>query len=267
MRSAPAGPVPIVSAPPQLAAALARPEDAALFVDFDGTLAPIVDDPDQARPLPGSVDLLERLADRLAVVGVVSGRPVSFLADHLPSGLALAGLYGLESLVAGERHDHDLGGSWREVIEDLSAHADAAGPAGMRVERKDLSITLHYREHPEMAEDVAAWAKVEAARSGLEARPARCSWELHPPIAVDKGSAVLDLAGPASTICFIGDDRGDLPAFAALDDLATRGRTVLRVAVLSEEADPDLLAAADLVVEGPAGVQALLTDVLEHLPA
>jgi trehalose 6-phosphate phosphatase len=257
---------PAVSVPPDLAAALARPADVALFVDFDGTLAPIVDDPDAARPLPGSVDLLDRLAGRLGVVGVVSGRPVSFLQAHLPDSLALAGLYGLESLVGGRRRDHGQGGCWREVIEDLGAHAEAAGPSGMRVERKDLSITLHYREHPGIEDEVAAWAAAEAGRSGLEARPARRSWELHPPIAVDKGTAVADLVGAATMVCFIGDDHGDLPAFEALDHLATAGAASLRVAVDSDELDPDLLAVADLVVEGPAGVQALLAEFLALLP-
>lgn len=266
MSSAPAGPVPTASAPPALLSALDRPDDVAVLVDFDGTLAPIVDDPETARPLPGSVDLLERLAARLAVVGIVSGRPLSFLQHHLPAGLALAGLYGLESLVGDERQDHSGGGVWREVIQDLGAHAEAAGPPAMRVERKDLSITLHYREHPEIADEVAAWAAAEAERSGLQARPARRSWELHPPIAVDKGTAVRNLVGSAATVCFIGDDHGDLPAFDALTDLAAEGRTTIRVAVLSPEVDPDLLAAADVVVDGPLGVQALLADLLAHLP-
>jgi trehalose 6-phosphate phosphatase len=249
-----------------VASAFSRPHDVALFVDFDGTLAQIVDDPDGARPLPGSVDLLERLAGRLGAVGVISGRPVSFLQAHLPDSLALAGLYGLESLVAGERGHHGQVGCWREVIEDLGAHAAAAGPSGMRVERKDLSITLHFREHPELEDEVAAWAAAEAARSGLEARPARRSWELHPPIPVDKGTALLDLVGSATTVVFIGDDHGDLPAFSALDRLAASGATVLRVVVKSAEVDAELMAAADLVVDGPGGVEALLGQALAMLP-
>jgi trehalose 6-phosphate phosphatase len=257
---------PDVSVPPELTSALSRPGEVALFVDFDGTLAPIVDDPDSARPLPASVNLLDSLASRLGVVGVVSGRPVSFLQAHLPDTLALAGLYGLESLVAGQRRDHGQGGCWREVIEDLGAHAEAAGPSGMRVERKNLSITLHYREHPGIEDEVAAWAAAEAGRSGLEARRARRSWELHPPIAVDKGTAVFDLVGTPTMVCFIGDDHGDLPAFKALDHLAAAGATSLRVAVDSDEVDAELLAAADLVVDGPAGVQALLAELLALLP-
>jgi len=267
VKSVPADLDETVAVPTPLATALDRPEEVALFVDFDGTIAPIVDDPDAARPLAGSVDLLDRLAGRLGVVGVVSGRPVSFLQAHLPESLALAGLYGLESRVAGRRRDHGQGGCWREVIEDLGAHAEAAGPADMRVERKDLSITLHYREHPEIEDEVGAWAAAEAARSGLEARPARQSWELHPPIAVDKGTAVADLVGPATTVCFMGDDHGDLPAFVALDRLAEAGASTLRVVVDSDEVDADLLAAADLVVDGPGGVQSLLAGILALLPA
>lgn len=254
------GPLPVT-----LVDGLDRPQDLAVLVDFDGTLAPIVDDPARARPRSGSVALLRRLAEEIGLVGVISGRPLTFLAHHLPAGVALAGLYGLETMVDGERRDHGQGGCWREVIQDLAAHAEAAGPSGMRVERKELSITLHYREHPELADAVGEWAAAEATRSGLDARPARCSWELHPPIPVDKGTAVRELVGEATTVCFIGDDLGDRPAFDALDELGREGRAVLKVAVDSEEADPGLLDTADLVVDGPAQVEALLASLVERL--
>jgi trehalose 6-phosphate phosphatase len=77
---------------------------------------------------------------------------------------------------------------------------------------------------------------------------------------------LLDLVGSATTVVFIGDDHGDLPAFAALDRLAASGATVLRVVVESEEVDADLMAAADLVVDGPVGVEALLGQALALLP-
>ena len=266
MKDGAPGAQPHVAVPAAFADALAEPEAVAVFVDFDGTLAPIVDDPDQARPSAAVVDLLARLADQVGVMAVVSGRPVSFLQEHLPPTVAMAGLYGLESVVDGIRHDVDQSGSWREVIADLATHAEAAGPSGMRVEGKDLSITLHYREHPEAADAVARWAAAEAKRSGLEARPARQSWELHPPIPVDKGTAVLELAAEAGAVCFIGDDHGDLPAFAALDEIGRDGGLTLRVAVHSEELDPDLAASADLLVAGPPGVEALLADMVSHLP-
>ena len=70
---------------------------AALFVDFDGSLAPIVDDPASAVPLPAAVDACTRLAARLGRVAVVSGRPVAFVRHHLPDpAIVVVGEYGLE---------------------------------------------------------------------------------------------------------------------------------------------------------------------------
>ena len=66
-----------------------------LLTDFDGTLAPIVDDPGAARPLPGASDVLEQLGGVLLDVVVVSGRPVEFLTAHLPASISIVGLYGL----------------------------------------------------------------------------------------------------------------------------------------------------------------------------
>jgi trehalose 6-phosphate phosphatase len=245
---------------------LADPAGAGLFVDFDGTLSEIIDQPDLAQPAEGSAALLDQLAGKLGRVGVLSGRPVGFLEPFFPSSVLLAGLYGLESVVAGVRRDHPLGGSWREVIDDVASSSIAHGPAGMHVEEKGLSLTLHYRTHPELEEEVRTFASRQGARSGLQVRPARMSVELHPPIAVDKGTALLELAKGLSTVCFVGDDLGDLPAFDALDQLAERSVSVVRVGVRSPEESAELVERADVHVEGPVGVRALLTELLEALP-
>ena len=128
----------------------------------------------------------------------------------------------------------------------------------MAVEPKGLSLTLHYRERPEIEPAVVDWAAAQAARSGLVMRRARMSVELHPPIAADKGTAVEDLVADHEAVCFVGDDRGDLPAFDALDRLEARGMEVLRVAVASAEVPSDLIERADLVVDGPTAVLDLL---------
>lgn len=237
---------------------LGDPARSGLFCDFDGTLSEIVDEPDLARPAPGTPELLGELAAHLGVVGVLSGRPVSFLEPLFPRSVLLAGLYGLETLTGGVRRDHPSGGTWREVIDDVASSSIAHGPAGMRVEEKGLSLTLHFRTHPEIAEEVRVFAEKQGARSGLQVRSARMSYELHPPIAVDKGTALLELTGELATACFIGDDVGDLPAFDALDQLERRGVTVVRVAVRSTEESPELIERADVRVDGPAGVFALL---------
>ena len=67
-----------------------RADEVALCLDFDGTLSPIVDDPEAARPLEGIVELLEPLADRFAAVALISGRPADFLAEHASAHPACA---------------------------------------------------------------------------------------------------------------------------------------------------------------------------------
>jgi trehalose 6-phosphate phosphatase len=244
---------------------LRKPAASGLFADFDGTLSEIVDEPDAARPVDGAVAALEALSDRLGRVAVISGRPVSFLERFFDADLLLTGLYGLEQTYRGQRTDHPQGGSWREVVDDVTAMARARGPEGMRVEPKGLSLTLHYRGRPEVEPDVRAFAETLAVRSGLECRPARMSFELHPPIPLNKGTAVLGLAEGLDAVAFLGDDVGDIKAFDALDELASRGVSVLRVAVGSSESVPDLIDRADLVVDGPPGALAFVQSLYDRL--
>jgi trehalose 6-phosphate phosphatase len=234
------------------------PARAGVFSDFDGTLSGIVDDPAAARPLDGVADTLTGLAGRYRTVAVVSGRPVAFLQQFLPSSVTLAGLYGLELVEEGERREHPRAGQWRAVIDDVVARSRAAGPVGMLVEPKGLSLTLHFREHPDLEWAVRQWAESEAARSGLGCRPARRSLELHPPLPVDKGTTVRELASGLEAVVFLGDDQGDLPAFDALAALKGEGIRAVRVAVASSEAPASLLDQADIVVAGPAGALDLL---------
>lgn len=239
-----------------------RARDAGVLVDFDGTLSPIVDDPAEARPLPGINDALVELAEHYRLVAVLSGRPVSFLQPLLPPEVTIAGLYGLEVAHQGERLDHPFAGAWREVIEDVARSSVSLGPQGMQVEPKGLSLTLHYRAHPELADAVQDWAATQAWRSGLVVRSARMSVELHPPIPTDKGTALESLAEGLAAVCYVGDDEGDLPAFDALDRLAERAAHTVRVAVASDEAPSQLLARADMVVDGPAAVLTFLRSLI-----
>lgn len=233
----------------------ADPAGSAVFSDFDGTLAAIVDDPAASIPLAGVVDELGRLAARYGRVGVISGRPAAFLHTHLGGrGLYLSGLYGLEFV----SDDGDIqvvpeAEKWRPVIDAVGARAAADLAPGIGVERKGLSVTVHYRRAPELRSAAAGWAAREAAGTGLVAHPARMSYELRPPVERDKGSVLGEAAAGRRQVCFLGDDRGDLSAFDALDRLAAAGAVVVKVAVTSPEAPDELLERADLVVEGPDG--------------
>ena len=236
----------------------ADPARTAILLDFDGTLAPIVDDPGRAVPLLGVPETLGVLHSTYGLVAVVSGRPVSYLQAHLPAGPTLVGLYGLEWVRRGEVETHPDAAPWRRVVDDAAAAAVAELPAGVGVEHKGLSLTLHVRPHPELATVVAEWATAAAERFGLHVRRARMSAELHPPVAADKGTIVTDLLRAVDVACFIGDDVGDLPAFDALDHFATGGGVAVRFVVESAETDPGLRGRADALLAGPPAVLDLL---------
>jgi trehalose 6-phosphate phosphatase len=239
-----------------------RPGDAALFLDYDGTLAPIVDDPTAARPLPGVPDVLDRLAGRFGLVAVVSGRPVAFLLDMLGkrSGVQVVGLYGMETArPGGDVRSSAAAAAWRPVVAEVTRQAVGEAPEGADVEAKGLTVTLHWRRSPETERWARRFAARETARTGLVPMPGRMALELRPPVHTDKGVVVRRMAaGRAAVGCF-GDDLGDLPAFRALSELAARGVAVARVAVADAESPPEVAAAADMVVDGPAGALALLS--------
>jgi trehalose 6-phosphate phosphatase len=272
-----------------VAAVAASPAATLLATDFDGTLSLIVDDPDAAVPLPGAAQVLQSLAGSLGELAVVSGRPVEFLVDRLsgqlssagqssagltaadqsaadkpglPDSLTLVGLYGLQQIRHGVRSDHPEAVAWPERVAALAATAETNGPAGMRVELKGLSITLHYRGQPQLLDQVEQYALELAATSGLVARTARMSVELHPPIDVDKGTVLMGLAQHlAGPVLFLGDDVGDLPAFDALDTLSASGLQVFKILAQSEESDDELLRRADLILDGPSAMVALLFQI------
>jgi trehalose 6-phosphate phosphatase len=245
-----------------LEALAARPGDAGVFTDFDGTLAPIVGDPAAARPLDGAAEVLAALTHRYRRVGVISGRPVAFLRDTVGApGLLLWGEYGLQRMVGDQVVADAEAMRWRGVVEQAAARAEQAGVAE-RVERKDFSFTLHFRLDPPRQAAVEVWAAEETTRSGLEWHAARSAIELRPPVSADKGTALAEAAAGLDAACFLGDDRGDLAAFDALDRLATEGAQTVRIAVRSPEMEPELERRADIVVEGPAGALDLLRTLL-----
>ena len=252
----------------------ADPGRSALFLDFDGTLAAIVDDPRDAQPLPGVPDLLAGLAVRFALVAVISGRPTAFLARVLgdPPGVVLAGLYGLERALHGPAHDH-----WAAVVDAVVAEARETAPPGIYVEPKGLTVTLHWRHAPAHKDWVLAFAARQHAERDLVVHEGRHERELRPPLDVDKGTVVRALVAehdapdaPLRAAAAFGDDIGDLPAFAALDDLRAGDGTPLttvRIAAVDTESPRAVAAAADLSVAGATGAVALLHQLADAADA
>ncbi len=230
------------------------------YSDVDGPLAAIVDDPAAARPLPGVIDALTQLARHYGRVGVISGRPAAYLRDHLGErGLFLSGQYGLELVVGGEVQAIPEAEPWRAVVEETAAAAEVAG---LIVERKGVSVTLHYRSDPSQEQAARVWTADRAQATGLALHPARMSFELRPPVERDKGTVLATAAEGCRQVCFLGDDRGDLEAFDTLDRMAAAGATVLKVGVRSPEAPQEVLERADLVVDGPEGSLTVLRGLL-----
>jgi trehalose 6-phosphate phosphatase len=239
---------------------------AALLVDFDGSLAPIVDDPAAARPLPAAREALEQLVPHLARVAVVSGRPVAFLLDALGiDGVVYAGLYGLERVVDGEVTVDPRAVPWLDVMADVAADADAAFPELLVEHKGRVAVTIHWRTAPTAAAEVQAFAAGLARRYGLdEPLRSRMAVELRPPVPVDKGTVTAELVRGASVAVFAGDDAGDLLAFDVRTRLAASGEVehAARIGVRSAEA-PAGIFDADVLVDGPAG----LADVLAAIAA
>jgi trehalose 6-phosphate phosphatase len=209
----------------------AAPEQGALFLDFDGVLAPIVARPENAYPPEETREELRRLADRYALVAVVSGRAGDDVRERVGvDGLVYVGSHGLELDRQADR--------WRRQIVDF---ASAAPWPPHDVELKGLSVAFHFRDAPdERAAVVALEAIADAAREeGLVARFGRKVLEVLPPVGSNKGTAVRHLLEGAelSRALVAGDDTTDLDAFRAVEELDHK----VRVAVQSEES-PTLLA-------------------------
>jgi trehalose 6-phosphate phosphatase len=250
---------------------LASPAASAILSDFDGTLSPIVDDPATAGPLRGTVDALHALAARYGRVAVVSGRPVDFLRRRLeldtrpPTRLRVSGLYGLEWIVDGEVHVHPVALEHAPAVDEAATRAEAAAPDGVVVERKGFSLTLHVRTGQQHLDWARSWADATAHTTGLVVHAARMSFELRPPVEIDKGTVVADLVDGFTRALFLGDDLGDLPAFDALDRHVASAptHTALRVGVRSSEAPAELIERADLLVDGPDGALTILRALLD----
>jgi trehalose 6-phosphate phosphatase len=249
-----------------LAALRADPGSALVALDYDGTLAPVVDDPSQAVPAPGAVDALTALGRRAGRVALVTGRPAEVVVElgglaGVP-GLVVQGQYGAERWEGGRlTAPEPLPG----VQRLRAALPDLLAPEGGHLEDKGLSLVVHTRRAPDPSgalERLRPVLTCLAAEHGLEAHPGRLVVELRPP-GHDKAGALLALCEPPpSAVVFAGDDVGDLAAFDAVDDLRGRGIPGLLVCSASEEGPAALRERADVVVDGPEGVVRVLAGLL-----
>ena len=254
-----------------LAALRADPPRTAILSDVDGTLAPIVERPEQAMVPARAADLLRALSERYGLVACISGRR-ALEARRLVGveGIAYAGNHGFELLLPGEEtpsFDPTIDGRERQATEFLADLDGELEATGLRREDKGPIQALHWRgAADERAADARAHEiAADAGRAGLEPRWGRKVLELRPVGGGGKDAAVAALlAGTAvSTAAYAGDDRTDLDACRRLCELREEGRLTrtVCVGVLSPEGPPELGEESDLTVEGPEGWLDLLAEL------
>jgi trehalose 6-phosphate phosphatase len=246
-----------------------RARTSGLFFDFDGTLAPIQEDPATVQPISGAPQALSELAGRLRRVGIVSARPVAFLEQHFSDrAIALFGVYGLECRdIDGGTIVDPAAQQWLPILQDLVRRATDELPAPVLVENKRLSVGLHYRTAPHLQSAVTEWAKANAGGTGLRIQLGRMVVELLPPLEFDKGAVIRRQIADLDCAWYFGDDIGDIPAYRALTDRVAGDPdfAALRVAVANPETGDALQDIVDLVMPSQPAVIALVREVAAAL--
>ncbi|MEV6998581.1 trehalose-phosphatase [Streptomyces sp. NPDC093982] len=255
-----------------LAAILTHPARALIALDFDGTLAPIVPDPEKARAHPDAIPALAALAPKVAAVAVITGRPAEVAVKYG----GFADTPGLEHLVVLGHYGAER---WDAVSGEVTAPDPHPGVAAVRaalpgllestaqgtwIEDKGHALAVHTRRAPDPQgtfDALRAPLTDLATRNGLIVEPGRMVLELRPP-GMDKGVALSKYIRElgAESVLYAGDDLGDLPAYAAVDKLRSDGTPGLLVCSGSEEVT-ELSEKADVVVDGPEGVVRLLQTI------
>jgi trehalose 6-phosphate phosphatase len=256
-----------------LAPLRANPRRAAILLDIDGTLAPIVEHAAEAHVPEGTRQLLIEVARRFGLVACVSGRQASQARAMVSIGsISYLGSHGAELLRAGwtEAKLDPAVEDWVRRIHQFGHEADSADlrRRRVRIEDKGPIVAFHWRGAPDEGEARAAVdalaARAEAA--GLHTHWGRKVLEVRPPVTIDKGAGIrLLLEGTdIEAALYAGDDVTDLDAFSTLEELVASGRLsdAVRVGVGSEEGPEEITGQADVVVEGTDGVKELLAALL-----
>jgi trehalose 6-phosphate phosphatase len=252
-----------------LAPLRANPSRAAILLDIDGTLAPIVEHASDAHVPEGTRQLLIKVANRYRVVACVSGRRASEARAMVSIGsISYLGSHGIELLRAGWTESVlDQGvEDWVRRIREFGREADTGELRRRRVRMEDKGpiAAFHWRGAPdeEAAREAVDAIATRAQEAGLKTHWGRKVLEVRPPVRIDKGAGIESFLADVEVdaALYVGDDVTDVDAFRALSSLAETGRLqrALRVGVRSDEGPSEITQEADIVIDGTRGVQELL---------
>lgn len=256
-----------------LDAAASNPRKTLIAMDFDGTLAPIVDDPEASRMLPAAAEALASLGGRVKLA-IVTGRAVAAVRrlgelDRRPGleDLIVLGQYGVErwDAATGKETAPPRPPGIDEALAEVRAEIDRLGLVGVHLEDKGgRAFGVHTRraEQPDRAfAELRPIVASVANRHALVLEPGRSVLEVRASTRT-KGEALMDLVEELDldAVAMCGDDLGDVAAFEALAVLRGRGLSTCAVVSLSAE-QPALEAFADVRAHGPEGVAAWLRQV------
>lgn len=247
------------------------------MTDIDGTISRMAPTPQEATVVEAARRALARLARRLALVGVVTGRAAS-VGEALVGvpDLVYVGNHGMERRAHGTTRHHPEAAAHADAIGaalgEIAAGARAAGLLDyLVIEDKQLSGSIHYRlaPNPEAARSVL-WplANAAAQRHGLLVTGGRLIVELRPPVTVNKGTALVELAAEYRLrgLLFFGDDLTDVDGFRAVRAMRDEGRLAgLNIAVVAPETLPEVRAMSDVTVDGVPACATLLTALASAL--
>jgi trehalose 6-phosphate phosphatase len=249
------------------------PARAAVLLDVDGTLAPIVRHADDAHVPEPTRTVLIQVAKRYGCVACVSGRRAAVARRIVSLGtIAYVGNHGAELLRPGGTEpelDREVA-AWQRRVRAAydAAWTDELRRLRVRGEDKGAIMALHWRGAPDeaAAEEAVREVAGRAEAAGLATHWGRKVLELRPPVALDKGRGIRTLLRDVDVdvAMYVGDDRTDLDAFRGLRELVESGglEQAVCVGVRSDETPPELAAGADVLVDGTRGVRQALDALL-----
>ncbi|MCL5048175.1 MAG: trehalose-phosphatase [Firmicutes bacterium] len=238
----------------------------AFVCDFDGTLAPIINDPTQSKIPQHIVESLLLLTQKIEIVAVISGRELEFLNQafvphigrHGEMPIKIFGLYGSQTNDDNFAGLHRTSGMTAELKKAI-LQCSTSLPEKIYIEVKDNGVVFHYRNSPDLETEVLAMAEEVTNTFPVRALQGKKVIELVPADQIDKGDVIDYIGNYADAICYIGDDYGDIAAFESVNK---RARSGLSIGVFSEEMPIELYQKCQFILESTQAVHQLTQELL-----